>query len=411
MTDLTLVHGHKAIAPPANVPEWDVDPYDPAVLADPKGFFRELRDKGAFAYLRRYGMLACGGYEVTREVFSDHERFVSSRGVGVSDFKLEEPWRPPSIVLEVDPPYHVKTRRVIMRALSPKVVRELREEFRTDAESLVDEVVRKGEIEAVVDLAEAFPTRVFPRAMGIRHPDSRKLIDYGAMVFNALGPDNDLRRNAMANAAEIVPWINDACTRRRLTSDGIGAAIYSAADEGEITEAEAGMLVRSLLSAGVDTTVTGIGNAIWCLAQNPGEWEKLKADPERLALPAFEETLRYTSPVQAFCRTAGVTTEVAGIGIEEGTKILCVLGAANLDPSHWENAETFDISRTTAGHLALGVGIHNCVGQNIARTEGQAMLRALAERVDRIEFVGEVAWRPNNAIHALDRLPVRLFAS
>jgi len=147
----------------------------------------------------------------------------------------------------------------------------LRDAFQADAETLVDEVIALGEIDAVVALAEAFSTRVFPRAVGLREPDSRKLIDYGAMVFNALGPNNDLRQKSMAKAAEIVPWITDACTRDRLTEDGIGAAIHAAADDGEITEAEAGMLVRSLLSAGIDTTVTAIGNAVrgpkgFCLA-------------------------------------------------------------------------------------------------------------------------------------------------
>jgi len=403
-----LIHGHKVIKPPRGVPVWDVDPYDDAIVTAPNAFFTELRSKGPFAYLPQYGMLACGGYAVTREVFSDHERFVSSRGVGLSDFSLEEPWRPPSVVLEVDPPYHTKTRRVIMRALSPKAVRELREAFKIDAERLIDEVVANGEIEAVAELAEAFPTKVFPQAVGIKLPDRRKLIDYGAMVFNAIGPDNDRRKASMGRAAQIVPWINDQCLRENLATNGIGASIYAAVDGGEISQEEAGMLVRSLLSAGVDTTVTAIGNALWCLATNPGEYEKLKSDPEGLALATFEETLRHTSPVQAFCRTAATDTEVCDVKIEGGTKILCVLGAANADPDHWENASVFDITRNAAGHLALGVGIHACVGQNIARAEGVAILRALAERVERIESTGKAVWRANNAIHALDRLPLRM---
>ncbi|MDQ2088408.1 cytochrome P450 [Marimonas arenosa] len=403
-----LIHGHKPILPPTGVPVWDVDPYDEAVLKNPVPFFNALREKGPFAYLPRYAMLICGGYDVTREVFSDHDRFASSRGVGLSDFALEEPWRPPSIVLEVDPPYHTKTRRVIMRALSPKVVASLRTAFRDDAEHLIDTLAHGREIEAVADLAEAFPTKVFPQAVGIRTPDPRKLIDYASMVFNAIGPDNALRRRALAMAPDIVPWINAQCTRDSLTGDGIGATIHAAAECGEISADEAGMLVRSLLSAGVDTTVSGIGNALVCLAQNPDQFDLLKQDPDALALPAFEETLRYTSPVQAFCRTAGVATQVSGIAIEEGTKILCVLGAANRDPTRWEDPDRFDISRKTAGHLALGAGIHACVGQNIGRAEGQAILRALAQRVERIELTGPPEWRPNNAIHALARLPLRL---
>lgn len=404
---MPLVHGHKAITPPPDVPVWDIDPYDPTVLGNPLPFFERLRSKGPFAYLSHYKMLVCGGYDVTREVFSDHSRFVSSRGIGVSDFQLEKPWRPPSIVLEVDPPYHTRTRRVIMRALSPRVVADLRAAFAAEASRMISALADSEVFDAVPDLAEAFPTSVFPKAVGLQDPDARRLVDYGAMVFNAVGPDNELRQRSMARGPEIVPWINAACLRENLSKNGIGAAIYAAADDEQIDDGEAGMLVRSLLSAGVDTTVTAIGNALWCLAEHPDQFERLRSDPN-LALAAFEETLRYTSPVQAFCRTAATDTEVAGVAIEEGSKVLCVLGAANLDPDHWPDAASFDITRKTAGHLALGAGAHACVGQNIARAEGQAVLRALAEHVARIELAGTPVWRPNNAIHALDTLPVRL---
>ena len=404
----TLVHQHKSIAPPKGVEVWDVDPYDEAVLTNPLPFFDALREKGGLVYVPRYEILISGRYEETREIFYDHARFLSSRGVGMADFKLEEPWRPPSIVLEVDPPEHTHNRRVIMRALSPSVVRKLEQDFVEDAERLVDEVLAQGEIEAVAAVAEAFPTRVFPRAVGIKQPDARKLVDYGAMVFNAVGPDNELRQRVMARAPEIVPWINEQCDRSRLTEDGIGATIFAAADAGEIGEAEAGMLIRSLLSAGVDTTVSGIGSALWCLAQHPEQFQYLRSEPTNLSGPAFEEALRFCTPVQAFFRTAGQDTTVSDIEIEEGTKILCVLGAANRDPAKFENPEAFDIGRDTRGHLALGVGVHSCVGQIIARAEGRAIIGALAERVSRIEFAGEPKWRPNNSMRALESLPLKL---
>lgn len=406
---MDLIEGHLPIEPPEGVPVWDVDPYDKAIQSDPDDYYAALRAKGPFVYIPKYSILACGRDAEVREVFGDHERFVSSRGVGLQDFSLGEPWRPPSIVLEVDPPAHSRTRRALMRALSPKAVAGLRDFFRVEAEALVDRLLARGEIEAVTEFAEAYPTMVFPKAVGLKNVDARKLVDYGAMVFNALGPDNDQRRTAMAMGPEIVPWIGAQCLRENLTEDGVGAAIYASADDGEITEEEAGMLVRSLLSAGVDTTVTAIGSALWCFATWPEEYQRLRADPG-LALPAFEETIRRTSPVSAFCRTASADTAVSGVAIREGTKILCVLGAANLDEERWDDASRFDIGRRAAGHMALGVGVHNCVGQNIARAEGQAVLTALAERVGRIEFAGEAAWRPNNAIHALDRMPLRLIA-
>ncbi|MFT4795050.1 MAG: cytochrome P450 [Paracoccaceae bacterium] len=404
---MTLIEGHRAIAPPVGVPVWDVDPYAPEVLANPAPFAEALRAKGPFAYIPRHSMLICGRYTETREVFGDWQRFTSARGVGLADFAAEAPWRPPSIVLEVDPPEHSRARKVILRAMSPKAVAGLKDDFRMAADALIDTLVGAGDIDVVTDLAEAFATTVFPAAVGLRATDARRLVDYGAMVFNALGPDNALRRASMARAPDIVPWITNACRRENLTQDGFGAAIYAAADDGEITEDEAGMLVRSLLSAGVDTTVTAIGSAIWCLATNPGEYARLRADPT-LARPCLEEALRLTSPVHAFCRTAAVDTSVSGIAIPEGAKILCMLGSANLDPDQWPDPTRFDIGRRPAGHLAFGVGVHNCVGQSVARAEGDAILSALAAKVSGIEIIGDPVWRPNNAIHALDHMKVIL---
>jgi len=400
-----MIEGHRAIEPPRGVPVWDVDPYDAQILSDPTAYYAELRSRGPFVYIPKYSVLACGRYNETREVFSDWQRFVSSRGVGLQDFKLEEPWRPPSIVLEVDPPYHTKTRTVIARALSPRAVNRLQEDFKTAADKLVDILLEKDNFEVVEALAETFPVTVFPKAIGLKETDRRRLVDYGAMVFNALGPDNGRRRKAMEKAPDIVPWIMARCERNQLDPDGIGATIYDAADKGDISEDEAGMLVRSLLSAGVDTTVTAIGNAVWCLANNPVEFDRLKADPD-LARPAFDEVLRFTSPVHTFCRTANLNTEVSGIKIAEGTKILCVLGAANLDEDHWPAADKFDITRRPTGHLAFGVGIHGCVGQNIGRAELVALLSSIAEKVEVIEPIGEAIWRPGNAIHALATMTV-----
>lgn len=404
---MNLIEGHRAIDPAPGIPVWDVDPYDPAILASPQDYYDELRAMGDVVYIPRYSVLAVGRYDITQKVFSDHATFVSSRGVGLNDFALEEPWRPPSIILEVDPPDHTRTRKVMARTLSQKVVREYADRFRAVAEALVDRMLDKGRIDAVTDFAEIYPTTVFPMAVGMKDVNPRHLVDYGAMVFNALGPDTGLRRDAMARASDIVPWINAACARDRLTGDGLGARVYADADTGEITHAEAAMLVRSFLSAGVDTTVTGIGNALWCLSQHPEEWERLKADPT-LIRPAFEEVLRYTSPVHTFARTAGADTEIAGHLVAEDTKVLCVLGAANLDPDKWGDPATFRIDRRPLGHLAFGTGIHGCVGQNLARGELEAVLSVMIEKVDHIEPAGTPVWRPNNAIHALDSLPLTL---
>ena len=169
----------------------------------------------------------------------------------------------------------------------------------------------------------------------------------------------------------------------------------------------AGMLVRSLLSAGIDTTVSAIGNLLWCFADNPEQFQLVKND-KSLVGNAVEESLRLTSPVKAFCRTSATDTEVSGVTIEEGTKILCVLGSANTDPEVWENPFKYDVTRRTIGHLALGIGVHNCVGQTLARAEITALISSLTELVKVIKPKGAAIWKPNNAMRSLESLPIIL---
>lgn len=402
-----LVEGHRAVTPPEGVPIWDIDPFDEAILAYPRDFYRELRAQGPFAWIPRYASLMCGRHAETEEVFSDHARFVSSRGVGLQDFKLEEPWRPPSMLLEADPPEHTRARKVMTRALSPRVVKGLRDYFNTEAQSLVDKLVEKENFDAVTDLAEVFPTTVVPAAIGLKENNPEFLVAYGAMVFDTVGPDNEIRRRAMAQAPKVVPWISEACTRAKLLDGHIGADIHDAVATGELNDNEAAMLVRSLFSAGLDTTIAAISSAVWCLANHEEAFAALREDTS-LAKPCFEEVIRFTSPVHTFCRTANVDAEVAGVTIEADTKIICSLAAANLDEEKWPGADTFDISRKPIGHLAFGSGIHRCVGQTIARAEVEAILVALAKRVKKIEVTGPATWRPSNAINGLATLPIRL---
>jgi 4-methoxybenzoate monooxygenase (O-demethylating) len=184
------------------------------------------------------------------------------------------------------------------------------------------------------------------------------------------------------------------------------AGVDAGADAGEVTEEEAALLVRSLLSAGVDTTVASLGAALHCFAIHPGQWALLRDEPA-LARAAFEEVLRYASPVQTFFRTT--TTDVAGPRIPAGEKVLLFLGAANRDPAQWgEDADAFDIRHRSAGHVAFGLGIHGCVGQAVARLEAEVLLTALARRVRTIEPAGEPKIRLNNTMHGFAALPVRV---
>src|SRR5206468_2320554 len=156
-----------------------------------------------------------------------------------------------------------------------------------------------------------------------------------AVVFNAFGPRNALFEAAFADAAPVTEWISAACRQEALAPGSLGAQLWEAVDRGEITADQAPLLVRSLLAAGLDTTIYGLGNALYCLATNPDQYALLHADPDGLARAAFEETLRVESPVQTFFRTTTRPVDVAGIEIPDGAKALLFLGSANRDPRRW----------------------------------------------------------------------------
>jgi cytochrome P450 len=401
-------------SPVRGAPTWDIDPYSRDVLLNLEAWYDGLRERGPIVWLSHYGCWAIGHFEVVREVFADWQRFGSARGVGLADFAREQPWRPPSILLEVDPPDHDRTRKVMMRTMTPRALAGLEAPMRREAEALVERLLQRDTFDAVKDLAEAYPLKVFPDAVGLNADDREKLLIYGAMVFNAIGPDNEVRRESLANAAAVVPWITAKCARDALIEtdlpgSGLGELIYQAVDDDEITEAEAGLLVRSLLSAGIDTTVASLGAALKYFSENPSEWDIVRDDPTQVR-KAIEEVLRLSSPVHAFFRTASVDTEVSGITVSEGDKIMCVLGAANTDPEKWPDAARFDVTRKAAGHIAFGTGIHVCVGMAVARLEMDAMLTALAERVERIEALEVATWRPGNSLRTLDHGRMRLIA-
>src|SRR3712207_1104520 len=200
-------------------------------------------------------------------------------------------------------------------------------------------------------------------------------------------------------------WVMESRHRGQRATGRFGAGIHAAADIGEITPEEAPLLVRSLFSAGVDTTVNGIGAAVYCLARFPDQWRKLHADPS-LARAAFEEAVRFESPVQTFFRTTTRPVEIGGVGIGEGERVLMFLGAANRDPRRWERPDEYDMTRRTSGHVGFGNGVHMCVGQLLARLEGEVLLSAMARRVASIEISGPVRRRYNNTLRGLASLPV-----
>ncbi|NKQ52748.1 cytochrome P450 [Amycolatopsis sp. K13G38] len=383
-----------------------LDPFAHDVLEDPAELHETLREAGPVVYLDRYDVYAMARYEHVYAALTNWQEFCSGAGVGLSNFRYEKPWRPPSLLLEADPPRHDAPRAVLSAILGPRALRRLREEWFADAEKLVDEVLGAREFDAVTALAQAFPLRVFPDTVGISREGRENLLPYGDHAFNAFGPANDLVEKGLPGIGEISAWVNAQCGRDALAPGGFGARIWAAADRGEITHEQAPLVVRSLLTAGVDTTVHGLAAVLYAMATNPVEWQRLRERPEVLARVAFDEAVRWESPVQTFFRTAMADMTIGDVTIPDGKKILMFLGAANRDPRRWADPDAFDLARDPSGHVGFGMGIHQCAGQHVARLEAAALLTALARRVERIELAGPPRRHHNNTLRAWASMPV-----
>jgi 4-methoxybenzoate monooxygenase (O-demethylating) len=390
-----------------NTPSLPLDPFDESVLADPYAHHDAIRDAGpvvCFPAISAYGVAR---YAPVKAILEDPVTFVSGRGVGLADFAKEEPWRPPSLLLEADPPLHDRTRGLMNKVVSLASLRAMRDSWLIKAIELVEALVARRRFDAVKDLAEEFPLRVFPDTIGLMDEGRENLIPYGTATFNAFGPRNAVFETGNAKVTGAIAWVAEACKRENLKPSGWGMGVYAAADLGDCTEDEAERLVRSFLSAGVDTTVNGIGNMILAFAENPGEWDKLRANP-KLSTRAFEESLRFDGTVQTFFRTAACDTEIEGVAIPEGSKLLLFFAAANRDPRRWDQPNVFNIERMTSGHLGFGFGIHQCLGQMMARMEAEVLLEALVPRAARLALTGAPVRRINNTLHALASLPVEI---
>lgn len=393
-----------SVAPPVS----DADPFAPETLLDPEPLQRALREAGPVVHLSRYDVHALARYEQVHAALTDWQSFESGAGAGLANFRHEKPWRPPSLLLEADPPHHDAPRRVLRDILAPPALRRLREEWFTLADGLVTHVLDKGsEFDAFAELAQAFPLRAFPDTVGLGPEGRENLLPYGSMAFNAFGPRNELVAADAPRMAELSAWVSAQCTREALAEDGFGTRIWAAADRGDITHEQAPLVVRSLLTAGIDTTVHGLAACLYAFATHPQEWQRLRECPE-LIRAAFDEAVRWQSPVQTFFRTATADVTVAGTVIPKDTKILMFLGAANRDPARWVNPDRFDLTRDPSGHVGFGMGLHQCVGQHVARLEAEALLTALVRHVDDIELAGTPARHPNNTLRSWAALPVRV---
>jgi cytochrome P450 len=399
---------HLAEAALREAPVLDIDPYNIEVLRDPYAFHQALREAGPIAYIKPHGVYAVGRHAEAKVVLGDHARFTNCGGIGIQDIRKPGDFRIPSRLLESDPPDHTKIRSVVTRLLSPLVIRKWKEAFQSKAETLVDQLLEQREFDGVENCVERFVLDAFPGAVGVRLPRTETLA-IGEMRFNQSGPRNELFERALKNAEPYLAWFEESVSRQGVLPDSIAEMLFKAEDAGELDEGVASNVVRSFVGGGTDSTIAGIGFTLHQLARSSEQWQRVRTDPAKVKA-AFEEGIRHETPFQVTYRTTRGETELSGVRLDADTKVGVFLGAANRDPRQFPDADRFDVDRAqlAGNHVALGTGIHACIGQMIARAESEALLGTFARRVARLELTAPATYRPINQMRMLDKLPMRI---
>ncbi|MDQ6660216.1 MAG: cytochrome P450 [Chloroflexota bacterium] len=380
--------------------------YSDEVLAEPYEHYRRLREAGPAVWLERYDVWVVARYDSVRTVLRNWATFSSASGVAVNDV-LNTAMR--GNTLNSDPPLHDLLRNVVASRMTSQALRPTKEMIDQRAEALVERLVTQHSFDAIEDLAQALPLSIVPDFIGLPQEGREHLLDWAEATFNAMGPMNERCADAVKKLPELFSYARQLAATGNLQPGSFGAGVLEAQRDGRITEAQCPQLFTAYLVPSVDTTISAVGSAIWLFGRYPDQWNQVRDNPS-LIPNAFEEVLRLESPLQSFSRLATSDYDVEGITIPAGSRVVVLFASANRDERKWEQADTFDVTRNTSGHLGFGYGVHLCAGASLARLEGQAILGALARRVERFELVTSTR-KLNNVIRSLRTLAVTVHAT
>jgi cytochrome P450 len=388
---------------------------DPEVIADPYPLYRQLREEAPVHWDPYLHVWLVSRHRDAVEVL---QRFSAQRapsvdklaGLGLGQLTPIAQLMAQQM-LYMDPPQHSRLRALAASAFTPRRVDALRQHIQDVADTLLDDVVGRGEMDVMTQFAHRLPAIVMTRTFGTPDADYPRLKAWSEEFADVLGAiqHNPAAAIRMLSELENMTGYFREAVRRAPSSEASGliAAIAEAELDGDkLTEDEAVANLILTLVGGYETTSHLIGSGLLTLLRHPDQMHRLRADPS-LIDSAVEELLRFESPIQHTARLAPADTELGGRQIQAGQPVLALLGAANRDPEQFSNPEQLDIGRSENRHLAFGWSSHFCFGAALARIEGSIALRTLLQRLPEVRLVAdEVEWRPNPAFRGPATLQV-----
>jgi cytochrome P450 len=387
----------------------DFDPFSAQTMRDPYPGYRALLTGSNVPnvwYNRKRGIWIVAGYDDVRTALRDHDALSSAESQARYRVHLQT-------MNAADPPDHTRLRKFVSRAFTPRAMKAWQAAINEVADELVDAMIARGRTELVADLAKPLPNRLIAMMLGIPQQDHARFLAWSdAIVASAFAPLTPHgialnARSARATAAMRRNLDRLITNRRHHPGDDLISMMTASDGDDLMTDDEVFWSASMLIGAGSETTTNLLSGLFLTLAQRPDVYARLREQPELIG-PAIEEQLRLVSPVQGFYRTATREYTVGANTIPAGARVLLLFAAANRDPRHYDDPDTFDLNRNPSDHLAFGGGIHYCLGTPLSRMEASRVLTQLLSRVDAIRLDGEYRYLENPTMRGLAHLPLEL---
>lgn len=390
-------------APAKGIPVSGVDFYSDETIRDPYPVYEALRALGPVVYLEKHDLYALPNYREVSEVLRQPLRYSNARGVSplqkVNDILVGS-------TLNSDPPAHDRTRAITSEPLLPGALTAVEGRIRAAADGLVDTLCQRGEFDAVADFARYLPVTIVAELVGLP-VDSAQMLKWASATFNLFGTENARTRAAFEDLKDLRDFLLEYGRPEKLKPGGWARRIFEVGPERGIAFETCAQLMRDYINPSLDTTISVSGQLIRLFAENPGEWNKVRANPD-LIPNAVEEAVRVAAPVRGWTRFVAEDSVLAGHHLPAGSRVLVMFASANRDPAKYPDPARFDVTRAVHDHVGFGQGVHMCMGMHLARLEMQALVEALRRRVERFELTAEPEIALNNSIRAYARMPVRV---
>ena len=344
------------------------------------------------------------------------ELFCSGKGSNIADLTVELNEFFGSMI-SMDDPKHVRLRTIVSKGFTPKEITRIEEYVKNKAKSIVDKVLAKygpnEEFDFVDNIAAPFPLQIICEMMGIPESDERQILDWTNVILGAGDPDFGGTIENLINVALEMFAYAQALGEDRLanpTDDLTSVMMHSIVDGDRMSSQEFGSFFILLVVAGNETTRNAISHGMLQLTEHPDQKAAWYSDFEGKSKGAVEEIVRWASPVIHFRRTATRDTEIRGVKIKAGEKVVMWYNSGNRDEEIYENPHQFNIARTLApAQVGFGAGgPHFCLGANLARREIAVMFDEIRRRLPNLVVTGEPAYLQSNFINGIKRIPCRI---